>query len=239
MGRQGCRDSDLGPHLHFELYRGGEAVNPLESAVVVASGDTGDAAVELLVDRIIHVESGGSATAKNPLSTATGLGQFIEGTWIRMINTYRPDLARSLSREEILKLRFEPTISREMVRRLAQEGEAYLRARGHAITAGRLYLCHFLGMEGASVVLSSPDDAELLPVLGQGVMTANPFLNGKRVADLKDWAERKMRGRGARSAPAAPQVETKEVARASPEFQAYKAAISALLAAGTATAVPG
>ncbi len=75
-----------GPHLHFELYQGGTAVDPLGS-VVAETSDGG--AVEKLTDRIIHVESGGSATAKNPLSTATGLGQFIESTWVRMMNTYR------------------------------------------------------------------------------------------------------------------------------------------------------
>ena len=90
------------------------------------------------------------------------------------MNTYRPDLARSLSREELLALRFDPTISREMVRNLAREGEAYLKARGHQITAGRLYLCHFLGMEGAHVVLSSPGDAMLVNVLGSSVIQANP-----------------------------------------------------------------
>ncbi|MEQ1951981.1 M23 family metallopeptidase [Mesorhizobium sp. CN2-181] len=230
IGYVGTTGLSTGPHLHFELYAGTEAINPLETPAIAVAAGTGDAAVELLVDRIIRVESGGSATAKNPLSSATGLGQFIDSTWIRMISTYRPDLARSLSRAEVLALRFDPTISREMVRRLAQEGEAYLRARGHEITAGRLYLCHFLGMEGASTVLSSDDGAALVDVLGQGVISANPFLTGRTVSYVKLWAEAKMRGKGA-PAPSAPAVETRNVAKSSPEFVAYKAAITALLAA--------
>ncbi|MDQ6434707.1 peptidoglycan DD-metalloendopeptidase family protein [Mesorhizobium sp. LHD-90] len=230
VGYVGTTGLSTGPHLHFELYAGAEAINPLETPAIAVAAGTGDAAVELLVDRIIRVESGGSATAKNPLSTATGLGQFIESTWIRMINTYRPDLARSLSRADVLALRFDPTISREMVRRLAQEGEAYLRARGHEITAGRLYLCHFLGMEGASTVLSSADGEQLVVVLGQSVISANPFLTGRDVSYIKAWAEAKMRGRGA-PAPAAPVVETRNIAKSSPEFVAYKTAITALLAA--------
>ena len=64
-----------------------------------------------LVDRIIRVESGGNSSAKNPLSSATGLGQFISSTWLRMMRTYRPDLARSLSAAEQLALRFDPTLS--------------------------------------------------------------------------------------------------------------------------------
>jgi murein DD-endopeptidase MepM/ murein hydrolase activator NlpD len=231
IGYVGTTGLSTGPHLHFELYAGNEAINPLETPAVAVAAGTGDAAVELLVDRIIRVESGGSATAKNPLSSATGLGQFIDGTWIRMINTYRPDLARSLSRAEVLALRFDPTISREMVRRLAQEGEAYLRARGHEITAGRLYLCHFLGMEGANTVLSAGEDQDLVVVLGQSVISANPFLTGRTVSYVKAWAEAKMRGRGASAVPSAPVVETRNVAKTSPEFVAYKAAITALVAA--------
>ncbi len=96
------------------------------------------------------------------------------------MNTYRPDLANSLSRADLLALRFDPTISREMVSNLAREGEAYLKARGHHITAGRLYLCHFLGMQGAAVVLSASPNAMLVDVLGRRGHTRQPIPHGKK-----------------------------------------------------------
>lgn len=229
IGYVGTTGMSTGPHLHFELHRGGEAIDPLATMVAAATSD--GSAVETLVDSIIRVESAGNPRARNPLSTATGLGQFIESTWVRMMNTYRPDLAASLSRADLLALRFDPTISREMVRNLAREGEAYLRARGHQITAGRLYLCHFLGMDGAHQVLSSSGERTLIDVLGAGVIRANPFLTGKDVSYIVNWAEVKMRGRGRASSSAPPPVATAQVRQTSPEFERYKAAVAQLLEA--------
>jgi murein DD-endopeptidase MepM/ murein hydrolase activator NlpD len=226
IGYIGTTGLSTGPHLHFELYRNGQAVDPLGTVTAIA---TDASAVETLTDRIVQVESGGRARAKNPLSSATGAGQFITKTWIRMMNTYRPELARTLSTADLLALRFDATISREMVSNLAREGEAYLRARGHQITAGRLYLCHFLGMEGAHQVLSSPGSAQLSAVLGSAVIQANPFLTGKSASYVVSWAERKM---GRKLSPAAVEVSqqtTTEVRQTSPEFEKYKQAITAMV----------
>ena len=220
IGYIGTTGQSTGPHLHFELYENGVAVDALVGgAAVVADG--GGSAVEILVDQIIHVESGGNAAAKNPLSSATGLGQFIESTWIRMMGQYRPDLATTMGRPELLALRNDPTISREMVTALAREGESYLRARGHDITAGRLYLCHFLGAEGANMVLNAQDDQLVGDVMGAGVVKANPFLAGRTIAYVKEWAELKMSRKGGSSLPA--------VAATPPEVLAYQKIIAGLL----------
>jgi murein DD-endopeptidase MepM/ murein hydrolase activator NlpD len=230
IGYVGTSGVATGPSLHFELYRNGVAVDPLGDASAAASDGSDDEAVATLVDRIIRVESGGSARAKNPLSSATGLGQFIDSTWLRMMRTYRPELARSLSKADLLALRFDPTISREMVRNLAREGEAYLRARGDAISAGRLYLCHFLGMEGAHQILAAPGNASIVTVLGASVIRANPFLTGKDASYVISWAERKMGKRGAETvATAASAITTVEVPPP-PGFESYRSAIAQLVA---------
>ncbi|MER9436565.1 M23 family metallopeptidase [Mesorhizobium sp. M0618] len=237
IGYIGTTGLSTGPHLHFELYKNGEVIDPLGTVTAAvatydagSSGKSGDVAVETLTDRIVHVESGGSARAKNPNSSATGAGQFITKTWIRMMNTYRPELARTLSTADLLALRYDATISREMVRNLAREGEAYLRARGHQITAGRLYLCHFLGMEGAHQVLAAPGSAQLSAVLGSAVIQANPFLIGKSASYVVDWAERKMGQKLSRVATdTSPPPTTTEIRETSPEFEKYKQAVIPLI----------
>ena len=71
------------------------------------------------------------------------------------------------------------------------------------MTAGTLYLAHFAGGAGAVAILSAPDSSDAALVLASADLTgrtkrerlikANPFLERFTVAELKLWADRKMR----------------------------------------------
>ena len=147
--------------------------------------------VDVLVDNIIGVESGGVPDARNPNSSATGAGQFIESTWLRLIEKARPDL-KGRSRAELLDLRNDPGLSREMVKAYAKENGDVLARAGLPVNNGTLYLAHFAGADGAVKALRAAPDTPVINVLGAAVVKANPFLKGKDARWLARWAAGKM-----------------------------------------------
>jgi hypothetical protein len=161
----------------------------------------GRLAADVVARRIVVAESGGDPSARNPRSSATGTGQFLDGTWLDMIRAYRPDLS-ARAEAEILDLRYDPDVSREMVARFAEKNAAMLGRRCLPVTPGTLYLSHFAGGAGAVAVLTAPDAADAAATMAEAdstgrttremIVTANPFLADFTVADLKRWADRKM-----------------------------------------------
>lgn len=159
-----------------------------------------------LVDQIIGVESGGNPNATNPHSSAGGAGQFINSTWLSMLRQHRPDLAQGMSDSDLLALKSDPQLSREMTAAYAADNGSILSKAGLPVTPGTTYLAHFAGPQGAVKVLNSDPNASVGDILGAGAVNANPFLRGMTAGDLQAWADRKMGGSAAapKSASAAP-----------------------------------
>lgn len=161
-----------------------------------------------LVDRIIGVESGGDPTAKNPRSSATGLGQFTSGTWLATVKRHAPELMQGRSKQDVLALRNDPNISRAMTQALLDDNAEALLAAGVPVTDGNLYLAHFAGSGGASKILraiqTGQGGASAASILGADAAKANPFMSGMTAKDLADWASRKVGSGGGEAASADP-----------------------------------
>jgi hypothetical protein len=160
------------------------------------------AGVKALVERIIAAESGGDPNARNKRSSATGAAQFLDDTWLEAIRKHRRDLVQGRSEKELLELRRDAELAREMVGRLVEQYAIMLSKRGLPTTPGSLYLVHFAGPAGAVALLTGAESADAASLMAAADVTgrttreklvnANPFLKTLTVGDLKIWADRKM-----------------------------------------------
>ena len=144
-----------------------------------------------VVDRIIAAESGGDPNASNPASSASGLGQFTDGTWIATVRKHHPELAHQ-SDATILGLKSDADVQRQVLGELTKDNIAFLKSHGLPVTDGTIYLAHFAGPGGAQKILQAAPDTSIEAVLGQKAVDANPFLKGKTAAEVRDWAAQKM-----------------------------------------------
>jgi hypothetical protein len=157
-----------------------------------------------MVDRIVVAESNGDPNARNKRSSATGVAQFLNDTWLEAARRHGRDLIQGRSNKELLDLRRDAELAREIAARLIEEYAAMLSKRGLPITPGSLYLAHFAGPAGAVALLSSSENADAASIMAtadatgrttrEKLVNANPFLKVLTVGDIKSWADRKMAG---------------------------------------------
>ena len=190
-------DAQLGRALAEAYQRGGmvDLGSGGEQSTVSTSAD-----INRAVAKIIQNESGGDPNIPNKNSTAKGLGQFIDSTWLTMVKRYRPDIAAGKSNAQIIALKTNAPLAREMTTRYVEENARALRSAGMPVTDGNLYLAHFLGAGGAIKLLSAQDKSQpVVNLVGQKVVDANRFIQGKSVQWVIDWTARKMGQQGGRT----------------------------------------
>jgi hypothetical protein len=150
--------------------REAQPANPVVSAIRQGAERTGAGFDYLL--RTAQRESALEPQARARTSSATGLFQFIEQTWLAMVKQEGPKQGLShyadaitesggrlsvsdpAAREKILQLRNDPQVAAVMAGALTQKNRDQLAASlGRQPQAGELYMAHVLGARGASELI--------------------------------------------------------------------------------------
>lgn len=150
------------------------AMSGVEAAVRKAADVTG-VDFDFLM-RTAKRESGFDAGAKAASSSAAGLFQFVEQTWLATIKRHGAahgyaryaDLIQEGgdgrfhvpggddARHAVMDLRYDPHCAALMAGELASDHAAYLRGRtGREPTGGELYAAHFLGPQGSAKLIDA------------------------------------------------------------------------------------
>lgn len=112
-------------------------------------------------------ESSFNPAAKAKTSSASGLYQFIESTWMSMVDKYGDKYGidtQGKSKKDILALRNDAEISANMAAEFAGENERYLNDNwGGDVGPTELYFAHFMGAGGATAFLKAKDENALQP----------------------------------------------------------------------------
>jgi hypothetical protein len=159
----------------------------VEAAIQRASTATGVDFGFLL--RTAKRESGYNPGAKAPTSSAAGLFQFVDQTWMSTLKKHGAkygyaryaDLIQQApggryyingaeARQTVMNLRLDPHAASLMAGELASDHASYLRGRvGRDPTSGELYAAHFLGPQGSAKLIEavhsnpSAEAAEMFP----------------------------------------------------------------------------
>jgi hypothetical protein len=153
----------------------GSAPQKVISAVERAASRTGADFAQLMQNAA--TESGFNPSAKSSSSSATGLFQFIDSTWLSMVKEHgskfglgkyadqihmkdgKPCVANCNVKNAILALRKDPEISALMAGVMSAQDKQYLHAHTDG-TVGKteMYLAHFMGAGTAAKFLNSRDD---------------------------------------------------------------------------------
>lgn len=216
----------------------------VEAAIQRASNATGVDFTFLL--GTAKRESGYNPGAHAPTSSAAGLFQFVEQTWLSTLKKHGAkygyaryaDLIQQGSdgryfvqgadaRKAVMDLRLDPHAASLMAGELASDHASYLRGRvGRDPTAGELYAAHFLGPQGSArlieAVRATPQAPAATLFPEAAAANRNIFYPAGRTATVAEVYANLTRGPGGGGAISAPAAAPTPAPQ--PEFVQYATA---------------
>lgn len=152
------------------------------------------------LNRIIQIESAGNPNAKAPTSSAAGLGQFINATWLATLRKHQPHQLVGARESDALSWRVGKDTAALQLEMLARFTEDNARGLGPGYQDGDLYLAHFLGLGAARAVLRAPPETPVAQVVTAAAIAANKsILSGKTCGQVRQWAQQSMINRWAKA----------------------------------------
>ena len=140
-------------------------------------------------------ESGGDPNAANPNSTASGPGQFLNGTWPSVLRATRPDIAAGHTDAELMPLRNIPALADSATEAYARMNGGILAQKGLPVDGSTVALAHAFGPGGASTILQAQPNAPLAMLPGMApVIAANPQLKGATAGQVTQMYQARMNG---------------------------------------------
>lgn len=187
-------------------------------------------------------ESSLQPQAKSKSSSATGLFQFIDQTWLGLVKRHGEkhglgDFAKAIQNDasgrctvgsaelksEILALRNDPRVSALMAGEGAKETKEALECSlGRNVSCGELYAAHFLGQGGARKLLSlhSQNPAQRADLAFPEAAKANRAVfyhrdgSAKSIGDIYNWTVNKTTSQPGPQTGATPSVEAQAAPKA-------------------------
>ena len=135
-----------------------------------------------ILNRVVGAESTGDPNAKNTKSSATGLGQFIDETWLNTVAKHAPELMKGRSPAQVLALRTDPEISKRMLDGFTKDNIAVLKAQGVPVNGNTIYMAHHFGVDKVKEVLNAPANTPVESLFKTKVLNANSHLKEARTA---------------------------------------------------------
>jgi len=126
------------------LWTGGTGAAPAAGGPAAPAGD-GTYAGSVITSE---------GTGKNPRSSATGVGQFIDSTWQSFAQAH-PQLFAGKTPEQVMAMRVDPELGRVATDWLATQNAPVLQRAGVAPTGQSLNLAHYLGAGPAAAVMQA------------------------------------------------------------------------------------
>lgn len=193
-------------------------------------------------------ESSLNPEAKAKTSSATGLFQFIEQTWLAAVKTYGEahglgDAAAAISRTSsggyrvadparkaaILDLRRDPDAAAKLAAEMTLQNKSILeRKLGRDVSGAELYAAHFLGASGAAKLLSAKPETSAASI-APAAAKANKaiFFDNGRAKSVREVIAGFEATIGAAAAPAtiaAPQLAMPKASEAGPRVASFRSA---------------